>query len=72
MPIHTGAFWMDTRRGSGGRRQFCLPKFAHVPQKFTENNHWMLPVVKLENRPRTTCSDSSNHSLYLLKLLSSS
>ena len=28
--------------------------------------HWILPTLKIENRSRTTVSDSSNHSLYKL------
>ena len=26
----------------------------HVPQKFTESDHWMLPILQFENRSRTT------------------
>ena len=44
----------------GGHRQFCLPRTAHVGlslgAKFTESNHWMLPMFKFEKRSRTTCS----------------
>ena len=29
---------------------------CHVLQRFTESNHWMLPMFKFENRSRTTFS----------------
>ena len=44
----------------GGHRQFCLKNSPRGvitwPHRFTESNHWMLPMFKFENRLRTTCS----------------
>ena len=45
----------------GGHRQLCLPKncprrAVTWPHRFTESNHWMLPMFKFEKRSRTTCS----------------
>ena len=56
--LHTEAF---SSLHTGGRRQFSLPK-NHArrvitwPHRFTESNHWMLPMFKFEKRSRTTCS----------------
>ena len=54
-------------RGRGGHRQFCLPKFAHVevslsPERFTESNHWMLPISSLRIGREQHVPYSSNHS----------
>ena len=50
--LHTEAF---LSLHTGGRRQFSLPK-NHArrvitwPHRFTESNHWMLPMFKFEKR----------------------
>ena len=63
------------RGGRAGRRQFCSPKFAHVglssaPQ-VQQRNPWMLPIFSLRKGRTRNVPDSSNHSLYLIKMLSS-
>ena len=42
------------------------------PHRFTESNHWMLPMFKFEKDREQHVPDSSNHSLCLIKLLSNS
>ena len=76
-------FWTDTRvrrrgrRGEtgGGHGQFCLPKMAHVelsvgprgsPKETKESYTKSLRTNREQHVP-----DSSNHSLYLMKLLTS-
>ena len=64
---------MDTR---GGHRQLCIPKFAHVefslaPQVH-QRNPWIINNFSLRIDREQHVSDSSNHSLYLIKLLNSS
>ena len=55
---------MDTR-SAGGHRQFCSPKFAHVwlsrASQVHQRNFWIFLIFK---------PDSSNHSLYLIRLFS--
>ena len=41
------------------------------PHKFTERNHWILPIQGLRTGREQHVPESSNHSLYLVKLLSS-
>ena len=77
--VHTEAFWMYTRRRrgeGGGRRQFCLPKFAHVElsraPEVHQRNPWISPILGLRAGRTRHVQDSSTHSLYLNTLLSSS
>ena len=44
----------------------------HVPQRFTERNPWILHIFSLRVGREQHVPESSNHSLYLMKLLSSS
>ena len=84
--LHTEVFGTDTRgRGrereerkerGGGHRQFCLPRKAHeelsrASERFTERNPWFLPIQGLRTGREQHVPESSNHSLYLMKLLSS-
>ena len=72
---HTEAF---LNPHTGGRRQFCLRSKAHVEvllghREVHQRNSWLDQThFQFENRSRTTCPDSSNHSLYLIKLFNSS
>ena len=59
----------------GSHRQFCLPRKAHVRyhvlQRLTENNHWTgcCPCSSLRKDREQHVPDSSNHSLYLTKIV---
>ena len=74
--VHTGGV-LDghTERG---HRQFCLPRKAHVqfslaPEKFTNETLGSYPFFSLRiGQSIQHVPDSSNHSLYQMKLLSSS
>ena len=59
-----------------GHRQFCLPRKAHVEfslgPRGSPKNPWILHNASLRTDREQHVPDSSNHSLYLMKLLSSS
>ena len=60
-----------------GRRQFSLPKFAHVWLSRASEAHRkkpveILPISSLRRGRERHVPDSSNHSRYLIKLLNSS
>ena len=65
---------LNVHTGAGGHRQFCLPKFAHVwssrasevPQKTFQS----FPFSSLRIDSDRHVTDSSNHSLYLIRLFS--
>ena len=65
------------RRGEEreGHRQFCSPKYAHktsrASERFPERNAWILHIFSLRKGREQRVPESSNHSLYLMKLLSS-
>ena len=52
-----------------GRRQFCLPRKAHVEFSL-ERNRWILHIFSSRIDREQHDPDSSNHSLYLIKLFS--
>ena len=59
----------------GGRPQFCLPRKAHVefslgPTEVHQRNPWILHFFSLRMDREQHVPDSSNHSLYLIKLFS--
>ena len=61
----------------GGHRQFCLPKFAHVGLPRASEVHKKktfrsFPCSSLRKDREQHVPDSSNHSLFLIKLLSCS
>ena len=56
-------------------RQFCLPKFAHVglsldPREFHQRTLWIFCIFSLRIDREQHVPDSSNHSLYVIKLFS--
>ena len=56
----------------GGRRQFCLPRKVHVefslgPTEVHQRNPWILHIFSLRMNREQHVSDSSNHSLHLIK-----
>ena len=61
---------------TGGRRQFCLPRKAHVefslgPREVHQRNRWIIHIFSLRKRSKEQhVADSSNHSLCLIKLFS--
>ena len=71
---------MDTRRGGRRKEEVVassayqsLPTYGyHVLQRFTKSNHWILPTSSLRIGREQHVPGSSNHSLHLMKLLSSS
>ena len=75
--VHTEAFWMDTRR-RGGREGVTvisayhnLPTYGyHVLQRFTKETLGSFPFSSVRIGREQHVPDSSNHSLYLMKLLS--
>ena len=49
-----------------------LPTYGyHALQKFTKRNPWILPIFSVRTSRKRHVPDSSNHSLYLIKLSSS-
>ena len=64
VPVCTGNM---PRRGGGRGREVSLS-----PERFTESNHWMLPISSLRIRREQHVPDSSNHSQNLIKLFKSS
>ena len=70
---HTGERRGEEGEGREGHRQFCSPKFAHklsrASERFTERNPWFLPIQGLRTGQEQHVPESSNHSLYLMKLL---
>ena len=59
----------------GGRRQFCLPRQAHVefslgPREVHQRSRWIRHIFSLRTDREQHVPDSSNHSLYLTKLFS--
>ena len=44
-------------------------ELSRAPERFTESNHWMLPILSLRIGREQHVHHSSNHSLYLMKLL---
>ena len=69
-----GKFFESTH---GGHRQFCLPRTAHVglslgPTSSPKKTTGCCPCSSLRKDREQHVPDSSNHSLYLIKLLSSS
>ena len=70
--IHTEAF---LKPHTEGRRQFCLPRKAHVefslgPREVHQRNPWILHFFSLRIDREQHVPDSTNHSLYLMKLFS--
>ena len=70
--VHTEAF---LNPHTGGRRQFCLPRKAHVEfsvglREVHQRNRWIIHIFSLRTDREQHVSDSSNHSLYLIKLFS--
>ena len=69
----------ERRRGEEGRGRsspVLFTKMAHVevslsPERFTESNHWMLPISSLRTGREQHFSVSSNHSQNLTKLFNS-
>ena len=70
---HTGERRGEEGERREGHRQFCSPKFAHkfarASERFTERNPWFLPIQGLRTGREQHVPASSNHSLYLMKLL---
>ena len=73
MDGHTGEGRREEGEGREGHRQFCPPKFAHklsrASESFTERNPWFLPIQSLRTGREQHVSESSNHSLHLMKLV---
>ena len=80
--LHTEVFGTDTRRRGGERRErggtvsSANHETAHVElsralERFTVRNPWFLPIQGLRKGREQHVPESSNHSLYLMKLLSS-
>ena len=67
--VNTGTFCSYTR---GDHRQFCLPKFVHVglsrAPEVQQRSPCMLPTFSLRIGREEHVRDSSNCSLYLIKL----
>ena len=72
--VYTEAFWMDTREGviASSACQKWPRRVITWNQRFTKSNHWMLPIFSLRIGQEQHVFDSSNHSHYLMQLLSSS
>ena len=55
-----------------GHRQFCLPKFARIgisrDPEVHQKYHWISQISRLRTGREQHVRDSSNHSLYLMKL----
>ena len=83
--LHTEIFWTDTRgRGKGGGKEgeevgvtvsSANHETAHVElsrasERFTERNPWFLPIQGLRTSREQHVPESSNHSLYLIRLFS--
>ena len=83
LKLHTEVFWTDTQRRGGKEGEGRLVtvssanhETAHVElsralERFTERNPWFLPIQGLRTGREQHVPESSNHSLYLTKLLSS-
>ena len=71
--VYTEAFWMDTREGviASSACQKWPRRVITWNQRFTKSN-WMLPIFSLRIGQEQHVFDSSNHSHYLMQLLSSS
>ena len=80
--LHTEVFWTDTRGRRGRRRErrgrvtvsSANHETAHIElsrasERFTERNPWFLPTQGLRTGREQHVPESSNHSLYLMKLL---
>ena len=65
---------LNVHTGAGGHRQFCLPKFAHVWSSRASEVHQKtfqsFPFSSLRIDSDRHVTDSSNHSLYLIRLFS--
>ena len=70
---HTGERRREEGEGREGHRQFCSLAFAHklsrASERVTERNPWFLPIQGLRTGREQHVPESSNHSLYLMKLL---
>ena len=66
---------LDGGEGRGGHRQFRSPKFAHVglsrAPEIQQRNPWILRIFSLRTSRKRHIPDSSNHTLYLMRLLGS-
>ena len=67
----------EGEEGGGGSSSVLLTKMAHVeaslsPERFTKRNLWILPISSLRISREQHVPDSSNHSLFLIKLFNSS
>ena len=71
---HGGLFCTYTRGGRGSSlvlfTKIC-PHRVITCFRFTKSNHWILPILSLRIGRTRNVPDSSNHSLYLIKMLSS-
>ena len=72
VPVHTEAF---LNPHTEGRRQFCLPRKAHVEfslvvREVHQRNRWILHIFSLKTDREQHVHDSSNHSIFLIKLFS--
>ena len=65
---------LNVHTGAGGHRQFCLPKFAHVwlsrASEVHQKTFQSFPFSSLRIDSDRHVTDSSNHSLYLIRLFS--
>ena len=80
VPVHTVTFRTYTRARfewtyggeEEGHRQFCLPKFAQIglsrDPEVHQKYHWISQISSLRTSREQHVRDSSNHSLYLMKL----
>ena len=82
--LHTEVFGTDTRRRGGGKvrewrgvtvssanHETAHVELSRASERFTERNPWFLPIQGLRTGREQHVPESSNHSLYLTKLLSS-
>ena len=74
---HTGGDWRGKEgeeRGvtvSSGNHETAHVELSRALKRFTERNPWFLPIQGLRTGREQHVLESSNHSLYLTKLLSS-
>ena len=70
---HVDVLSGHTEKG-GNHRQFCLPKFAHIglsrASEVHKRNPGIFPIFSLRIGREQHVHDSSNHSLFLIKLFS--
>ena len=76
VPVHTVTFSMHTQAGRGSSpvllTRICPRKVLTGPQGASPEKPLDLTHFQFENKSRTTCPESSNHSLCLIKLSTSS